>query len=198
MTWLLGLLAVIAIAIAWKVWKDAVVQAEAWIHQAGEDGRAAARVRSYRAQLGYTAMVSVVVAVVLGLFSWFALVVPQLDERQRQAKEALYRTGVQDRWQSECSWIFYDMLDTPGGVLFYDNTPYDAAWCRALQRTEMLDMPDWEFVSDPYEDGWGAGRGAVDAVTLQAETLCYGTDCADVEQAWSDWVDNFEYDDWGW
>lgn len=198
MVWFWGVLALIALGIVWKIWKDAVTQAELPVHQAREEDKPAAARRAHRTQLGYTAVVSVVATIILGLFAWFALVAPQLDVRQYEAKEALYRAGVEDRWESECAWVFYDMLDTPGGVLFYDNVPYDAAWCRALQRTDMLELPAWEFVEDAYDAGWDAGRSAVDAVTERVETLCFGSECADVQSEWYDLLDSAMDDNWFW
>ena len=194
LTWFLGALALLALGVTIKVWSNALNTQDFIVAQVRTpEDKERVRTQATRNQLAFTFLATVVTFIIIGAFVWLAFLVPNLDERQQEARKALYLAGYEQGWENQCEWVFFTMLDTPNGVLFNNNIPYDNAWCQSLQLAPV-DFPA-TFGPDAYDQGQRAAGSAVETVIARVETLCIGDECADVESAWYDLLDSVA-DDW--
>jgi hypothetical protein len=187
-----ALAAVVAGLVLWFWWKSAATS-EYEVRRADSDENPRAATEARQRQLLGAIGVTLAIVAIAALATWALFLRPELDARQQTAREALYRTGYTDGWAWTCSWMFYDMLDTPGGTLFNGDVPYDAAWCRTLQ--PPLDSVPETLGDNAYDAGWSNHGDTAEAVAKVVTPLCFGSECRDPVMAYQDLLDSMPRDD---
>ena len=109
------------------------------------------------------------------------VIAPALNDVEQESRASLFIAGYQDRWRSDCQYIFGTLVATPNGVLYNGDTAYDVGWCAALQSSP--EVPAGDIPANAYERGRSSGFGAGDAVAARVEALCWGGECTVIAAA---------------